>query len=98
MTSASRSRSACRRVGLRWSLLAAIAAAGIVVGCSSAPTATPSASPTDADGEWQPTTAWEKTLARIGPDGSVDLDTALVAFSLAIAPLPGVTLPPEDAA
>lgn len=71
------------------SLTVVLAVVVIAVSCS-----TPT--PTDPNGEWRPTTAWEKTLARIRPDGSMDLDTALVAFSLAIAPLPGVALPPED--
>lgn len=96
MTGASRSR---RGGAAPWSLSTILAVAAIVAGCATAqPTASPSptAAPTDPGAEWQPTTAWETTLARIGPDGSVDLDTALVAFSLAIAPLPGVTVPPED--
>jgi hypothetical protein len=33
--------------------------------------------------------AWDLTLRRIGPDGRVDLATALSAFALAIGPVPG---------
>ena len=38
-------------------------------------------------------TAWEKVLDQVRPDGSVSVETALQAFSLAIAPLPGVHVP-----
>ncbi len=37
--------------------------------------------------------AWEKVLDGIGPDGQISKDTALKAFSLAVAPLPGVKTP-----
>jgi len=37
--------------------------------------------------------AWDQTLAEIGEDGKVSLTTALKAFALAIAPLPGVQVP-----
>jgi hypothetical protein len=33
--------------------------------------------------------AWDLTLRRVGPDGRVDLATALSAFALAIGPVPG---------
>lgn len=39
-------------------------------------------------------TAWENLLARVESSGPPSLETALQAFSLLIAPLPGVTLPP----
>ncbi|MBI4816234.1 MAG: hypothetical protein HY791_08250 [Deltaproteobacteria bacterium] len=37
--------------------------------------------------------AWSQVVARISADGDVDKDTALVAFALAIGPLPGVIVP-----
>ena len=37
--------------------------------------------------------AWELVLGQIGPDGEVPLETALAAFSLAVGPLPGVSMP-----
>ncbi len=38
-------------------------------------------------------TAWDKVLDQVRPDGSVGASTALQAFSLAVAPLPGVRVP-----
>src|SRR5262249_25501653 len=38
-------------------------------------------------------TAWEKVLDGVDDDGTVSKETALAAFSLAIAPLPGVKVP-----
>lgn len=38
-------------------------------------------------------TAWDRVLDQVRPDGSVSVSTALQAFSLAIAPLPGVRVP-----
>jgi hypothetical protein len=38
-------------------------------------------------------TAWVRVLDQVRPDGSVSVSTALQAFSLAIAPLPGVRVP-----
>jgi hypothetical protein len=38
-------------------------------------------------------TAWDKVLDQVRPDGRVTVSTALQAFSLAIAPLPGVRVP-----
>jgi hypothetical protein len=40
-----------------------------------------------------PRTVWGKITDDIGEDGSVDVDTALAAFSYAIAPLPGAQVP-----
>jgi hypothetical protein len=37
--------------------------------------------------------AWQQVMAGIRPDGTVPLQTALQAFSLAVAPLPGVAMP-----
>lgn len=39
-------------------------------------------------------TAWGQLLARIGPEGDVDQDTALAAFALAFGPVPGAKVPP----
>ncbi len=38
-------------------------------------------------------TAWGQVLARIGPEGTVDKDTALQAFALAFGDVPGVEVP-----
>ena len=47
------------------------------------------------------TSPYAQLFAQVGPDGEVTKETALEAFSLAIAPLPGVTVPtgapPTDA-
>src|SRR6266545_4522557 len=42
--------------------------------------------------------AWDLTLRRVGPDGRVDLATALSAFALAIGPVPGGVPVPGPAA
>jgi hypothetical protein len=68
-------------------LVAAVLMATLVAACSAAP----SASPPSPSGPAQ--TQWDAVLSGIGPDGSVDVDTAAAAFSLAIGPLPGVALP-----
>jgi len=77
-------------VGLR--VLGAVAAAAALVvglaGCRHAGNP-----PTSA-----PTSAWNRILDQVHPDGSVDMATALNAFALAVAPLPGVTPPPGAAA
>jgi hypothetical protein len=41
---------------------------------------------------------WQQILGRITPEGTVDAATALTAFSYAIAPLPGVDIPPATGA
>lgn len=65
---------------------AVMLAAALTAGCSharrTAPQATSAAS------------AWQQVLRQIGPQGQVSRDTALAAFTLAIAPLPGVPVPP----
>lgn len=38
--------------------------------------------------------AWDATLARVRPDGTVSKDTALEAIALALGPVPGVPPPP----
>jgi hypothetical protein len=65
---------------------------------SASPIASPTASPTaPADlPAPSPGPAWQTILAAIGDDGTVSKDTALQAFSLAIGPLPGVSVPAGD--
>jgi hypothetical protein len=46
----------------------------------------PPVDPTDAEA------SWTSLVARIGPEGEVDLSTALDTFSLSVAPLPGVAV------
>ncbi len=88
----------------RW--LALMSALVIIVECglSAPPTGTPSlsapATPTAlAPADTPPPetaaepSAWEQVLNQIEPDGTVSAETALQAFSLAIGPLPGVTVP-----
>lgn len=41
----------------------------------------------------KPATPWDKTLAKVKPDGTVDTETALSAFVQAIGPIPGVKSP-----
>jgi hypothetical protein len=53
----------------------------------------PSPSPSEATAEL---TAWERVLEGIADDGTVDEQTALAAWSLAIGPLPGVKVPAGD--
>jgi hypothetical protein len=80
-------RRACRRAqrkeqrGCRRRLLRA---------CKSDPTPAICVAQDDLVGE---PSAWETLLARLETTGEVSLETALQAFSLLIAPLPGVTLP-----
>jgi len=76
----------------RWAIAALIAVFGLIgaTACSS------SSKNTGSPG--QPTkpavqTPWQQTLAKVKPDGSVDVSTALTAFALAIGPVPGVTPP-----
>jgi hypothetical protein len=45
-----------------------------------------------------PATAWDRVVARIGASGRPDRATALQAFSLAVAKLPGVRVPPGSRA
>ena len=49
-----------------------------------------SPSPSASVGDQSP---YAKLFAQIGPNGEVTKEMALEAFSLAIAPLPGVTVP-----
>lgn len=53
----------------------------------------PGATAGPPEGATSERSAWQQVLAQIGPDGTVTADTALQAFSLAIGPLPGVTVP-----
>ena len=85
------------RVDRRWALIALVivvvlvtASAGVylVIGGGSAQ---PSASPGNLS-------AYGQLFAQVGPNGEVTKEMALEAFSLAIAPLPGVTVPTGAAA
>ena len=60
----------------------------------SQPSPAPSAPPATAAA---PGPAWRQVLDSIGDDGRVSKDVALQAFSLAIGPLPGVTVPAGEA-
>jgi hypothetical protein len=75
------SRAAC------WSL-AVLAAVSSTVAC------TPG-KPRVADRPAKPS-AWQAVLDRIGPDGAVDLPTALAAFALAVGPVPGAPAPAKQ--
>jgi hypothetical protein len=76
-----------RRGSVPRRLATLLSLAAVACACSATPSASPAAS-----GAAQ-TTQWETVLQGIGADGSVDVETAAAAFSLAVAPLPGVTLP-----
>jgi hypothetical protein len=79
------------RGGLRWG---SVALAALLAGCASAsPTPSPSEAPSPS---FPSNSTYSHLFAQVREDGSVPLETALQAFSLAIAPLPGVTLPPGD--
>jgi hypothetical protein len=43
-----------------------------------------------------PPAMWERTLAEITPDGDVPLEVALDAFQLAVAPIPGSSIEPNE--
>jgi hypothetical protein len=73
--------------GCRWVALAT--GLGLVLalttGCTGQRRTAPGAQPHGS--------AWETVLAGIGPNGEVDQQTATQAFSLAVTPLPGVSVP-----
>jgi hypothetical protein len=76
----------------RWALVAIVVvvvllAAGVGV-YAILPTGT--SSPTSSPGDLSP---YAQLFAQVGPNGEVTKEMALEAFSLAIAPLPGVTVP-----
>jgi hypothetical protein len=79
-----------RRIGFRLfgAALAVAVLGGSLVGCTSGAE--------HADGRSDaPVTpsAWQQTLNRIGPDGAVDLSTALSAFTIAVGKVPGASPP-----
>jgi len=80
---------ACRGVA------ACLAIAMLLAACSSAP---PSPSPTPSSDipKVPSTSTFGRLFAQVRDDGTVSQETALQAFALAIAPLPGVTLPQGD--
>src|SRR5262245_40517962 len=65
---------------------AMIGLALVAVDCTGGGTPTSSTSPAGVP-------AFQRVLARIGADGTIDRDTALQAFALAFGPLPGVHVP-----
>jgi hypothetical protein len=74
----------------RRALAATILGAALLAGaCGVGPAPAASSAPA-ARGE----PAFQRVLDRIGPDGSVDRDTALQAFAVAFGPPPGVRRPP----
>lgn len=68
----------------------------VVTGCSKSGGGhgASSSSPPSATGT---TSVWDRTLAQVHPDGSVDPATALSAFVQAIGPVPGVSSPGASA-
>ena len=76
--------------------IAAIAAALALFGATACSTskdgAAPAKSPTTTTKPGVPT-VWQQTLGQVKPDGTVDVSSALTAFAMAIAPVPGVTVP-----
>lgn len=94
---------------LRGAILAAGASLCLVVSACGAPglyappdaagqaTGSPGAPGTSGGvGSSVPTTAWGRAVAGIRPDGTVPLETALAAFSVAFGPIPGVETPEGD--
>jgi hypothetical protein len=74
-----------RRIGLRLhgALIVAVVVGASLAACSSgSKTAGSGSTPAIPS-------AWQQTLDKIGPDGTVDLPTALAAFSLAVGKVPG---------
>jgi hypothetical protein len=65
-------------------MLCAVVAVALLAACTPAHKASPAPA--------EPS-AWQQTLDRIGPDGTVDFPTALAAFALAIGPVPGAVPP-----
>jgi hypothetical protein len=80
-----------QRVDRRWALIALVIVVVLLAVTAgvyeiSGRSAQPSASPGDLS-------AYGQLFAQVGPNGEVTKEMALEAFSLAIAPLPGVTVP-----
>jgi hypothetical protein len=65
---------------------------GSPAGASTSPSANASASPPSSPtaSPWQPQTAWERAIEKIGSDGHFDLPSALELFATAFGRLPGV--------
>ena len=79
----------------RFGTVAAIGVLIVVAGCGPAQsTASPSA--TSSEPQVPSKSVYGRLFQRVGADGSVDKQLALDAFSVAIAPLPGVGTPPGD--
>ncbi|GAA0804689.1 hypothetical protein [Spirilliplanes yamanashiensis] len=73
-------------------LLAAVTVlvAVAVTGCSGSPRDAGKGGPAPSAPSPYVKTAWDAVQERVKPDGTVDAATALAAFSVAVAPLPGV--------
>lgn len=78
-------------------LVVAAALAVAAVGCSS-DDGGGGTTPRHSSESFPPPSAYDLILRQIGPDGTVSAQTALAAFSLAIAPLPGAPGPTGPAA
>lgn len=72
--------------------LAAVAAV-VLAGCAPALNSTGNPAASGGSGRTEEATAWDSVTAGIRADGYVDVATALGAFGLAVAPLPGVEIP-----
>src|SRR5688572_12447073 len=76
-----------------------IALAALTTSCAGVQTATPTPSPAASAQSDAAPSAYDRLFKRVGPDGEVDLQTALDAFALAIGPVPGAQpvtgAPPE---
>ncbi len=84
------------RIDRRWALLAVLLIAVELFAWVGAAWLTPGSSPPQSGASYPSHSAYAKLFAQVGPDGSVSKETALEAFALAIAPLPGVTPPTGD--
>ena len=80
------------RVDRRWALLAIVAVVLLLVGAVGVYAFLPRGAGT-ASGSASDLSPYDQLRAQIGPNGEVTREMALEAFSLAIAPLPGVTVP-----
>ena len=80
------------QVNRRWALVALVAVVVLLVGAVGVYAFLPKAAPSSSasPGDLSP---YDQIRAQIGPNGEVTKEMALEAFSLAIAPLPGVTVP-----
>ncbi len=84
-------------MNIRRHTLRSLAAIGLTIAsCATAAPTPPLASQSAAPSPAPWTSSYGRLFAQVEDDGSVTKEMALQAFSLAIAPLPGVELPPAD--